>query len=307
MTAKDSLQKLAWSPTTISLLSFLLLPFRVFYRSHLYYLLYVVLLAYGIYYGTDYALNHFEEWLQRFYREYSVSLETGVVMHGIGKTVVYALVAPIIIAILAAPVRHIFFYNRIRPALIAQELPHGITITLHASIIMATRLFYGLIPVFVLVGGYLYWASGSENQALPQVYVVTGGVVCFLIIVHQIPFLFAPFMAATSGFNPMFCVSHAPDILSHGRTKIAFMMACCAGLLVGSEFLILQYVPPVYQESITLGVCIFWLWYFANHILYILLVKTLRYQRGDFASISPQEFTTIDEAGPVFIDNIDFS
>jgi hypothetical protein len=305
MDGKESIKKVAWSPTSLRLFSNLLLPFRVIYRSHVYYLVYVIALAYGVQYSVDFGLDQYDLWLEQFVEEHTLSLRVWSLMGSLGKTLVYLLVAPVIIAIIAAPIRHIFLFNKIRPTILAQELPHGVLNTLQSMVIMAKRLFLGLIPVFVLSGGYFYWAAESDKQSLPAVFIVCGAIVCAVIIIHQIPVMFAPFMAATSGFNPFFCVNHAPDILAHGRMKIALLASACVGLIYFFAREVIPRLPEEHRELALYSIAVFWIWYFMSHILHLLLIKTLRYQAGEFSQGPAAPPPPSD--GPVFVDNIDIS
>lgn len=279
MQVKNTIKKVVWSPASLRTLSALLLPFRVLYRSHIYYVLYLLFATYCLIYISETVMLYFDQWLETLVDEYPVSMRFWGIASNTGASLIYALVIPVLLAIAAAPVRHVYFYNKIRPALLTGEIPTAIKNTVQCTIITAVRLTLATIPVIVLVLGYYYWAAEAGSKSIPQVYIVTASFVSIVLIMHQVPLIVAPLLSAVAGLNPFYALAHASHILNRSRFKIFLLLVLMAGAcLLSKQFLLEQSYIRNKQFAFQVAV-LFWAWYFLNHLFHLLLLKTIWYQQ----------------------------
>lgn len=279
MEQNSRLKRMVWSQPVLRCLSVILIPFRILYRSHVYYLLYVVALTGLMYYLARAMLGTYHEWLSQFIKEYGVNLVIWDIMAWTGNTLVGLILLPLLLSLLAGPARHVFLYNHILPGILMNEIPVGVRNTFQTCCVAFVRLIFALLPVFVLSIGYFEWAAPHSDKSVQQAYILAAAIACLSIIYHQIPVLFAPVLSAISGFDGHSTVRLAPTVLSRGRLRLTFLVGLCVAMITATFVYSAPYIPKTWHQLSAISIVTFWSWYFLNHIFFILLRKTIAFEQ----------------------------
>jgi hypothetical protein len=178
------------------------------------------------------------------------------------KLILFYLIIPAVVVIIALPVRILWIYGTLRPFVTIKESCRGYLFALHTTTLSIRYGLYKLFPALALFAIYIFFTYKVKNDFTYALFLIISAAAWIHGLYSIFPILFAPYLSVCGQITPIVALRISEQMLRPKALYFLSILSVGAALTVATSIILHGRALPRWSiltsGQIAIYICILW-------------------------------------------------